>query len=199
MIAKIWRLSTTLTFIGSNKYGISNGMLTYRTMLGWIITSQEPDIIKYNGKMMSVFSNPLEKYFTSHPPRPEFQMTKTSNWRGYIATWEIDLDKKLYLTQIEGLIKGGTKVNLKLLFPNATSKVFADWVSETLVIPEGKCLKYVHMGYGSIFEHEYLLTITNGVLTHESLKDNTKIFHKIKDLDPLEPPKFDLKPPQPPK
>ena len=55
-------------------------------------------------------------------------------------------------------------IDLKFLF-NTTEPVFADWVSGTVRVPLGKMLKYVHMGYESVYRKEMLLSFTNGILT----------------------------------
>ena len=47
-------------------------------------------------------------------------------------------------------------------------------VQRNLRIPQGKQLRYVHMGYGSIDEKEIILTFENGKLTKENIIDNTK-------------------------
>jgi hypothetical protein len=143
------------------------------------MTGQIPDLIALDGPTnvkKELFSNPLEVYYQQHPPRPEFQMQNTANWRGYIATWEIS-ENKFYLTQIEGMIKGGQPCSVEFLFPNQSGKVWANWFSGVLRIVDGKCLKYIHMGYQSVYEREILITIEKGNVVKQEIKDNTK--HKF--------------------
>ena len=154
------------------------------------MTSQEPDIILYQNEKNSLYSNPLEGYFTLHPPRPPFQMTKTSNWRGYVATWEI-VEDRIFLIELDGNIKGMGTFKMKDLFPESPKRVFADWINEIIKIPKGNQLHYVHMGYMSIYEQEILLTMEKGIVIKRLIIDNTK-----KDPKSIfDPPK----PPSPPK
>lgn len=154
------------------------------------MTAQEPDIIFYQNERYLLYSNPLEGYFKLHAPRPPFQMTKTSNWRGYVATWEI-VDKHIYLKTLDGMLSGMQPITLKNLFPELSDKIFANWVTDVLIIPKGKILQYHHMGYMSIYEHEIHLKFEKGILIDQKIVDNTK-----KDLNAMMQP---LKPPEPPK
>lgn len=56
------------------------------------------------------------------------------------------------------------------VFPDQKSfKV--DWVNGLLVIPHGKMVNYVHMGYGSTYEKYILLEIDQGKLKREKKFD----------------------------
>ena len=57
-----------------------------------------------------------------------------------------------------------TKADLEKFFPDkfADGKVFADWFTGTLSIPQGEIIEYVHMGYNSVYEKEILIEIHNG-------------------------------------
>lgn len=149
-------------------------------------TGQAPDKLIYEGKERDLFANPLEElYRGSDSKRPRFMIepgvVSTGNWRGYVATWEID-QSKLFLRKIDSwictsLAKSSCKqVNLADLFqPRVTGgKVEADWFSGLLRIPDGKELQYVHMGYGSVYERDILIEVTNGVVGKITIKDNTK-------------------------
>ena len=64
-------------------------------------TAQQPDILFYNGKKYSLYTNPLEGYFRKYPDKkPKTSIISTGNWRGYIATFEI-IDSTLFLRDIE--------------------------------------------------------------------------------------------------
>lgn len=52
--------------------------------------------------------------------------------------------------------------------------VNAAWFSGELRTPEGKELLYVHMGYGSVYERDILLTVEKGRITRTKVIDNTK-------------------------
>jgi hypothetical protein len=143
-------------------------------------TGQEGDIIIWNNKKYALLSNPLESY-------PQFYQisgklfgeqrgeTNTACVRGYIAEWQI-LNNHLYLINIVSCNNHNIKADLNLLFPNKSNngKIDADWVNQILIVPEGKCIFYGNIGYSSIYETEYELTIQNGRLLEKKEYDNSK-------------------------
>ncbi len=150
------------------------------------MTAQIADSLNYEGKLFSLFANPLESYYKQHPPRPDFAAQTTMNWRGYGAGWEI-AEGRLYLVGLSGTVcvrspeEGGRKssfckighhgkckiekVGLNDLFTSSTGKVFADWYTGEVRIPHGEMLEYIHAGYASKFERYLLINIENGVVT----------------------------------
>lgn len=140
-------------------------------------TAQFPDDLIYNGEELPVFSNPLESYFDRDHPRPNhlFAFSCTACWRGYVATWKIEQGSLFLIKVIEGTCSRDAKeIPLELIFPNREAPVRADWFSGVLRIPRGRQLHYVHMGYGSVYEKELLLTIEKGKLVREDVVDRTK-------------------------
>lgn len=77
----------------------------------------------------------------------------TACWRRYIGTWRIDGDR-LYLVAVAG--------DYRLV---GDEPLFADWVSEKLVVPRGRMIEYVHMGFASRFESETWIWINHGCVT----------------------------------
>ncbi len=146
-------------------------------------TAQFPDYLVYNGETVSIFSNPLESFFSEQNPRPDnlFRYSCTACWRGYVATWEVK-DGKLYLVKaIEGTCDSNApEIDMSKVFGRKLP-VEATWFSGVLRIPRGELLSYVHMGYGSVYEKELILTFKNGKLISEEIVDNTK--KKIKSED----------------
>jgi hypothetical protein len=151
-----------------------------------LATGQQPDVIIYNGKTYALFSNPLEQFYKDQKNRPLFRVkpdvVSTANWRGYVATWAIE-NGFLYLVKIDAWIcrdgdaKSCRKVKLRRLFGSRyrDGKVKANWFSGDLCLPDGKLLKYVHMGYGSVYERELTLSVESGRVMKESVVDNTRI------------------------
>jgi hypothetical protein len=84
----------------------------------------------------------------------------TACWRGYRGTWEIR-DGRLSLIALEG--------RLEL---TANGPLFADWVSGVLRVPRGPILRYVHMGFGSVFEQELQIVVEGGLERQRRLIDN---------------------------
>ncbi len=148
-------------------------------------TAQVPDIITYEGKKRPLMTNPLESFF-KEGERPEFQTSPgvrvTSNWRGYVANWEIE-DDTLYLVGLDSWIckdlgpENCKRADLKELFGEKfrDGKVKADWFTGDLRMSDGELLQYVHMGYGSVFERDIILSVAAGKITGKEVIDNTKM------------------------
>jgi hypothetical protein len=152
-------------------------------------TAQSSDILILDGKEHQLHTNPLKKYLEEHPnalPRPD--VTISSNWRGYIATWEI-MGDRLFLRKImvnlndpnakKDQIRIIPKDVLKQVFPQG-AEVAASWYSGALVVPIGKMTRYVHMGYASSYESYELLNIQAGAITSRR-KMSAKQFSKYRN------------------
>ena len=135
------------------------------------MTAQSPERIVYMGKRLSMCTEPLEDYFSKGGIRPSLRRSSTALWRRYIGSWEIENDR-LYLTDLDGWLEDGTRVTAGMIFPGFPDKVFAQWYSGQLRIPEGELLEYVHMGYGSSYERDLLLEVRDGVVIATSLRHN---------------------------
>ena len=160
-------------------------------------TAQFSDYLILNGKKYSLHSNPLEEYFEEYPDnRPETSGRCSALWRGYVATFEIK-NKKLVLNDIKIMIDSNKWKSAKREFfekdktkdddeyykedykevkltwyqeviAEFTQKEFVvDWFTGVLVLPYGKIINYVHMGYASTFENYILLEIDEGKLIKE--------------------------------
>ena len=138
-------------------------------------TAQMPDKIIYKGKEYALHSNPMEEYFEKYPDKkPKRGIMSTALWRGYVAIFEVK-DNQLLLKDIKIMVeneslkdKFSTKWESVMMeiFPNqATIKI--DWITGLLIIPHGKLVNYVHMGYGSTYENYILLEISKGELQKE--------------------------------
>jgi len=157
------------------------------------MTAQAADILCMDGRVLPLFSNPLEELWGGSisglpryvPSRPRFVSRSTANWRGYVGTWTIERGL-FYLAAIDGDIEideGGDLVpgeamtvdctphdtrtcpaSLELLFPDSNGRVLAGWFTGELRVPEGRPIRYVYMGYGSVFEHEMSIRIDRGIV-----------------------------------
>jgi hypothetical protein len=148
-------------------------------------TAQQADRLVLEGKEEALHTNPLSAWLEQHPdalPRSEYSVT--SNWRGYVATWEIAGDRML-LRKVEIMARpagGGDFVEADVMlrmFPDQP-EVVATWYSGALVVPRGELVNYVHMGYGSDYERYVVLSIRAGrvvdrrELTHAQFRDYRK-------------------------
>jgi len=131
-------------------------------------TAQYPDKIIYQGKEYNLDTNPLEPYFEKNPDkRPKGGMMSTALWRGYVATFEIR-DGQFFLKDIQIEVPDATK-QYSYKWQSVMDSVFKqdsavkiDWFSGLLVMPYGKLVNYVHMGYGSTYEKYILVEVANG-------------------------------------
>ena len=135
------------------------------------MTAQFAERLRYQGKDVSMFTNPLSDYFALEGVSPRFAANCTALWRGYVGSWEI-IDDRLYLVEVNGELEGGAKASLASIFPDFPDRVFAHWYSGTIRIPQGKRLKYVHMGYGSTFESDLFLDVERGVIVGTRVRHN---------------------------
>lgn len=137
------------------------------------MTAQVTEILHYQGKSLSLMTNPLTDYFIQADIHADFQGQSTACWRGYVGTWKI-LSDRLYLTKIKAIYKDGTDAKLEDFFPGFDKKVFAHWYTGVLRVPQGKLKSYVHMGYGSQYESDLFITVENGVVIGTRLQRNTE-------------------------
>lgn len=131
------------------------------------MTAQRAERLVFHRKEQRLFSNPLEGVFSDTFPRPEFSGGSTALWRGYIGSWEVRDDDRLFLTGIEAQVDR-RPFGLADLFPTAPPNgVFADWCSEVLRIPLGRGIAYEHMGYESEYERDLFLAVRRGLVVYE--------------------------------
>jgi len=139
-------------------------------------TAQASDLLIVGGKEFSLNTNPLETQLQKKQWRPpENAVITSANWRGYLATWEIK-DGRLFLKDVTIGVSDSKnrrdyvrKSITQELYPGAT-EVFADWYTGALIVPDGKMTRYVHMGYGSSFDHYQVFRVRAGkVVEHLSM------------------------------
>jgi hypothetical protein len=140
------------------------------------MTAQYREELTYKGEVYSMATEPLYSYLKDKE-NIKFVVTTTACWRGYIGKWII-YDQKLYLVGLDAHVKGRKRIRLDYLFPNE-ERVFAEWFSGEIRIPHGEILRYVHQGYGSLFEKELFLIFKNGILIGEREKDNRDLYNNM--------------------
>jgi len=144
-------------------------------------TAQIPDNLIYKGKRYNLYSNPLETYFKKYPnKKPHTTVGSSALWRGYVATFEIK-DKKLILKDIKVMKDFDSWGSVKKEVIKKDKNFSLDYFTGILVIPYGKMINYVHMGYASTYENYILLEIRNGKLTGKKDLDvkKYKLFKEI--------------------
>ena len=128
------------------------------------MTSQAHEFLYIDGEkrtMMSCPDFPVGSLGITEESEPgDGVWNTTACWRKYVGTWVLE-DGDLYLKKIEGRYR-----------LNEPGLLFAHWFSGTLIVPDGELLEYVHMGFGSQYEREIHITISEGSVTDTSIIDN---------------------------
>ncbi|WP_157501164.1 hypothetical protein [Lewinella sp. 4G2] len=94
----------------------------------------------------------------------------TGCYRGYYSVWQLKNDS-LFFNSI-----------VSCNFSNESSapvSIHAHWVTQKVIAPIGKKYKYLHQGWGWLYEAERLFTFKNGILRHQKYLDNSK-YHLAK-------------------
>lgn len=138
------------------------------------MTAQTGDELIYEGRKVCMSSEPLGDYFVFSGNKPEFQITCTALWRGYIGTWEI-INDRLYLVGLSEALMYGEEATVETIFPGYPDRVFAHWYTGTLRIQEGELLDYVHMGYASTYERDRFLKVEKGVIAGSRVRQNSVV------------------------
>ena len=141
-------------------------------------TAQAGDILIWGKDTSRLFSNPLELRNDIDSIRVRLQemgatWASTACWRGYVATWEI-VDNELYLVNIKSGSRDAVGIDLEKLLPGEiiNGKVRASWVTDTLIVPRGECIHYVHSGYQSVYEKESEIIVQAGKVVNRVDWDN---------------------------
>ncbi|CAN4278000.1 hypothetical protein LJR125_000861 [Pseudoxanthomonas sp. LjRoot125] len=141
-------------------------------------TAQLSDLLILEGKEFALNTNPLANQLQKKQWKPPKEaLISSANWRGYLATWEIK-GGKLFLKDVSIAVINPKdehddirKSITRDLYPGA-AEVFADWYTGALIVPDGKMTRYVHMGYGSSFDHYQVFRVHAGkIVEHLSMTD----------------------------
>ncbi len=149
-------------------------------------TAQMSDLLILDGKEFRLNTNPLEAELERKQWKPpEEAAISSANWRGYVATWEVKVNQ-LLLKDVTILAKDPKqpeewvrKSILGDLYPGAP-EIPASWYSGALIVPDGKMTHYVHMGYGSSYDHYQILRVRAGEVI-ERLSLNGAEFEAYKE------------------
>jgi hypothetical protein len=132
------------------------------------MTAQATEILLFEGEELSLCNEPLVYFLDNQQPPVKFMSPHTALWRGYIGTWSIE-GERLYLKSIKATIidevSGGfQEAGLDAVFPGFPDGVFAHWFSGELRCARGALLKYVHGGFGSVYERDLFFKVKKGVV-----------------------------------
>lgn len=136
------------------------------------MTAQISEALNFDGERLPMTATPLSVVAGKLHKTITLKQNCTALWRGYVGSWELT-DKKLYLVGLSAeLSEEDRPCRLDDFFPGYPDRVFAHWVNQTLTVPRGKQLKYIHMGFGSIYEYTLHLKIRRGLLVETWVEDN---------------------------
>jgi ankyrin repeat protein len=146
------------------------------------MTAQFGELLLYDGNRHEITETPLDSYFELNGIDPKFYSPHTALWRGYVGSWEI-VENKLYLVELDGQTENVTIVgncmdvdvngaSMDTFFPHHQGRVFADWFTGTISIPQGDLLEHLSDEYCSVYEREIVLRVENGVATATWTRNN---------------------------
>ena len=144
------------------------------------MTAQVAERLIYGGKEISMFTNPLGLYLRAS--NISFVSPHTANWRGYVGTWEIKEHEgveRLYLVSLRAHKTYEEIVGVRDIFPGFDT-VFAHWFSGELRLPQGAQLEYRHMGYGSVYEYDFMMEFKHGVLVKKYRRFKHEVQHGLR-------------------
>jgi hypothetical protein len=130
------------------------------------MTAQVPEKLLFEGEELDLCNEPLELFIEKTPTTVRFMSAHTALWRGYVGTWEIEEDR-LYLKSLDATIegeKGYEEVGMERVFPEYPNGLFAHWFTGELRCPQGALVKYVHGGFGSVYEKDLFFKVKKGVV-----------------------------------
>ena len=133
------------------------------------MTAQIPETLRHKGLELTLCDEPLGPFVSNNHLSLKFVARSTALWRGYVGTWAIE-EGRLYLIKLSGSVEVHDdiqEVGLEALFPKYPDGVFAHWFSGELRCPQGGLLKYVHGGYGSVYEQDLFIDVLKGVVAGE--------------------------------
>ena len=91
------------------------------------MSTQTPELLKYQGEKRSFHEEPLASYLEFHEIDDRFLSYSSENERGYIGLWEI-LDNKLHLVDLKGFNHKMKLIGMLDIFLDADA-IFAGWYS----------------------------------------------------------------------
>ncbi len=100
--------------------------------------------------------------------RPPFAPRSTACNRSYVGKWEIT-DNRLYLVELDATLCDGSPVSVATIFPDSPDRVFANWYTGSIRIPQGNRIQYFLGGFESVYERDLFLDITEGVVVNSKI------------------------------
>jgi hypothetical protein len=149
------------------------------------MTQQVFDRLSYKGKgqfIQSIPFDPLDPWSMKGVERQrerfasgqEFAPDSTDNYKGYVASWQIDKDT-LYLTYLRGRLRNGSEVSLGSLFPGE-NRVEASWFTGELCVIDERSLE----SQGRL-EVSRIITVNKGKVVGSKLLDRVEWNRRLEE------------------
>lgn len=130
------------------------------------MTAQTPDTIVLDGEEWLLLATPLDPVLAAAGATKRLVAPHTANWRGYLATWRVDPDGRLFLDAVTATVRGlgsGTQtIGGSTLLRGTTLPMPADFVTGQLRLARGAQVRHVHSGFDSVWADELLLEVESG-------------------------------------
>lgn len=130
------------------------------------MTAQTPDSIVVDGEEWLLLATPLDAVLAANGVSRRLVAPHTANWRGYLATWRVDADGRLFLDAVTATVRGlgsGTQtIQGSAVLRGTTLPVAADFVTGQLRLARGTRVRHVHSGFDSVWADEILLDVEAG-------------------------------------
>lgn len=140
------------------------------------MTAQSPERIILDGRPYALYAEPLYRLLKSFriDPREYAECWSTSNYRAYVATWDL-VEGQLRLVHMNVLGARGAEsptpdeLGSKLLRAAGSTRfpMLAHWFNGHLRIQIGRRLIYSHMGWSHWFQRERVITLREGCVVRD--------------------------------
>lgn len=140
------------------------------------MTAQTPESILLDGEEWLLLGTPLDPFLAANGLTNRFVAPHTAQWRGYLGTWRVDPDGRLFLDAIAGTVRalgsGTQTVHGPAALRGAALPMAADFVTGRLRLARGAQVRHVHSDFDSVWEEEILLEVDKGrVLSRQRLAE----------------------------
>lgn len=132
------------------------------------MTAQMPDRLTYRGERYNMNTFPITAEMIERAGLKRNGSVNSGCWRGYVGTWEIRDDEKLYLTDMEMI--SFDQRTMDEMFGCGDDGLEASWVSGEVSCTAGEVLGY-RMGF-AIFEREAKFVFDSGRVVSVSEEHN---------------------------
>ncbi|MCX6398796.1 MAG: hypothetical protein NTX33_02555 [Propionibacteriales bacterium] len=133
------------------------------------MTAQIADTIVIDGTQRLLLATPLGTILGAWGLANRWVAPHTANWRGYTAAWSVDADGRLWLDGVSAHVGTGTRETREVHDSEALDgrrlPLFADFVTGQLRVAAGDPIRYVHMGFETVWSDEMLIDVVEGRVT----------------------------------